>query len=53
MSELEWKLTRHKAQAARWLLGEGAASFFLASVRKCVRVFVIVFVVFFSTVYFG
>jgi len=23
-SELEWKLTRHKAEAARWLLGKGA-----------------------------
>lgn len=40
VSELEWKLTRHKAEAARWLLGEGAALFFLASARKCVRVFV-------------
>ena len=24
VSELEWKLTRHKAEAARWLLGQGA-----------------------------
>ena len=33
VSELEWKLTRHKAEAARWLLGKGAVWYFLACLR--------------------
>ena len=30
VTELEWKLTRHKAEAARWLLGKSAVWIFLA-----------------------
>ena len=26
VSELEWQLTQHKAEAARWLLGKGTVS---------------------------
>lgn len=39
VSEIEWKLTRHKAEAARWLLGKGAVWYFLACVRKCQQLF--------------
>ena len=42
VSELEWKLTRHKAEAARWLLGKG----------ECVRVFVNILYSVFRIIFF-
>lgn len=42
VSELEWKLTRHKAEAARWLLGKGTVLIGLFCVRMRRRAYVCV-----------